>query len=253
MANADDPFLEVDGVTLRYRTARTQVTATWRVSFTVGQSDRFVMVGPSGCGKSTLLKAIGGYMAPVEGRISLRGTPITRPGPDRIMIFQEFDQLLPWKTVLDNVVFPLVASGKCDPRRAREIANHFIEKVHLTRAIDSYPHQLSGGMKQRVAIARGLAMEPALLLMDEPFAALDELTRRRMQDELLALWSEAKITLVFVTHSISEAVRIGSRILLLSPHPGRVQAELPGIPADASPAVAAELERDIHGRLFEHA
>jgi NitT/TauT family transport system ATP-binding protein len=253
MASGREPFLEVSGVTLRYRTARTQVTATWRVSFSVAQSDRFVMLGPSGCGKSTLLKAIGGYMAPAEGRIALRGVPVTRPGPDRIMIFQEFDQLLPWKTVIDNVAFPLIASGKCDRRRAREIAAHFVEKVHLTRAADSYPHQLSGGMKQRVAIARGLAMEPELLLMDEPFAALDELTRRRMQDELLALWAEAKITLVFVTHSISEAVRIGNRILLLSPHPGRVQAELPGIPADAPPALAAELERDIHGRLFEHA
>ena len=253
MSAAAEPFLDVAGVTLRYRTPTTQVTATWRVSFAVARSNRFVMLGPSGCGKSTLLKAIGGYMAPAEGRITLRGTPITRPGPDRIMIFQEFDQLLPWKTVLDNVAFPLIASGKCDRKRARELAAHFVEKVHLTRAAGSYPHQLSGGMKQRVAIARGLAMEPELLLMDEPFAALDELTRRRMQDELLALWSEAKITLVFVTHSISEAVRIGNRILLLSPHPGRVQAELSGIPADASPAAAAELEREIHGRLFEHA
>jgi NitT/TauT family transport system ATP-binding protein len=248
-----EPFLEVAGVTLRYRTATTQVTATWRVSFAVGRSDRFVMLGPSGCGKSTLLKAIGGYMAPAEGRITLRGVPVTRPGPDRIMIFQEFDQLLPWKTVLDNVAFPLVASGKCDRRRARELAAHYVEKVHLARFAGSYPHQLSGGMKQRVAIARGLAMEPEVLLMDEPFAALDELTRRRMQDELLALWSDARITLVFVTHSISEAVRIGSRILLLSPHPGRVQAELAGLPADAPAAATAELERDIHGRLFADA
>lgn len=253
MAAAGEPFLDIDGVTLRYRTARTQVTATWRVSFAVARQDRFVMLGPSGCGKSTLLKAIGGYMAPTEGRITLRGAPITRPGPDRIMIFQEFDQLLPWKTVLENVIFPLVASGKCDRRQARDIAAHYVEKVHLGRAANSYPHQLSGGMKQRVAIARGLAMEPELLLMDEPFAALDELTRRRMQDELLALWGEARITLVFVTHSISEAIRIGSRILLLSPHPGRVQAELDGLPAEAPAAAAAELEREIHGRLFEHA
>jgi NitT/TauT family transport system ATP-binding protein len=254
MAEAAPPaFLDVSGVTLRYRTATTQVTATWRVDFSVAQSDRFVMLGPSGCGKSTLLKAIGGYLTPAEGRITLRGVPITRPGPDRIMIFQEFDQLLPWQTVLDNVAFPLIASRRCDRRRAREIAATFVDKVGLQRFAHTYPHTLSGGMKQRVAIARGLAMGPDVLLMDEPFAALDELTRRRMQDELLALWAEARITLIFVTHSISEAIRIGSRILLLSPHPGRVRAELPGLPATAPAAAAAELEQEIHGRLFEHA
>jgi NitT/TauT family transport system ATP-binding protein len=246
-------FLEVSGVTLRYRTATSHVTATYRVNFAVEQSDRFVMLGPSGCGKSTLLKAIGGYMVPAEGGIALRGVPITRPGPDRIMIFQEFDQLLPWKTVAENVAFPLVASGKLDRRHAKQAAAHFVDKVGLGRFAHSYPHTLSGGMKQRVAIARGLAMGPDLLLMDEPFAALDELTRRRMQDELLALLADAPITLIFVTHSISEAIRIGSRILLLSPHPGRVRIELPGLPADAPAAAAAELEREIHGRLFEHA
>jgi NitT/TauT family transport system ATP-binding protein len=212
------PLLDVRGVTLRYKTRDHLVTATYRVDFTVLRSDRFVLLGPSGCGKSTLLKAVGGYMAPVEGEIRLKGQRVTRPGPDRMMVFQEFDQLLPWKTVRQNVAFALRTSGKLRGRAADEKAMQYIEKVHLTRFADAYPHTLSGGMKQRVAIARGMAMEPDILLMDEPFAALDALTRRRMQDELLALWEETRFTVLFVTHSIPEAVKIGNRILLLSPH-----------------------------------
>ena len=145
-------------------------------------------------------------------------------GPDEV--FQEFDQLLPWKTVRQNVVFALQTSGKLRGRAADEKAMQYIEKVHLTRFADAYPHTLSGGMKQRVAIARGMAMEPDILLMDEPFAALDALTRQRMQDELLMLWEETRFTVLFVTHSIPEAVKVGNRILLLSPHPGQVKAEL---------------------------
>jgi NitT/TauT family transport system ATP-binding protein len=142
------------------------------------------------------------------------------------MVFQEFDQLLPWKTVKQNVTFALTASGKNNGSAAEKQALYYIEKVGLTKFADSYPHTLSGGMKARVAIARGMAMEPDILLMDEPFAALDALTRRRMQDELLRLWDDTKFTVLFVTHSIPEAVKIGNRILLLSPHPGQVKAEL---------------------------
>src|SRR5205085_3698015 len=135
-------------------------------------------------------------------------------------------QLLPWKTVKQNVMFALTASGKLAGREAEARAMHYIEKVNLSKFADAHPHTLSGGMKQRVAIARGMAMEPDILLMDEPFAALDALTRRTCQDELLQLWSETKFTVLFVTHSIAEAIRIGNRILLLSPHPGRVKAEV---------------------------
>ena len=246
------PLLEVSGLTLQYRTARHIVTATYRVDFQVHAGDRFVLLGPSGCGKSSLLKAVGGYLPPVEGTIRLSGRTVAEPGPDRMMVFQEFDQLLPWKTVLENVAFPLLATGRARGADARERAARYVEKVGLTRFAASFPHTLSGGMKQRVAIARGMAMEPEILLMDEPFAALDALTRRKMQEELLALWAGTRFTVLFVTHSIEEAVRLGTRILLLTPHPGQVRAELAGLPADRLGTEAqADLERRIHGLLFE--
>ena len=249
LANA--PLLDVDGVTLRYKTPGVVITATERVSFSVNASDRFVLLGPSGCGKSTLLKAIGGYIRPSEGRITIKSRDVTGPGADRMMVFQEFDQLLPWKTVLENVTFPLIEARRMRRKEAEAKARHYIEKVNLTRAIDSYPHTLSGGMKQRVAIARGMAMEPDILLMDEPFAALDALTRRTCQDELLQLWAETQFTVLFVTHSIAEAIKIGNRVLLLSPHPGRVKAEVVDVdrasPTDGS---AGRLEKEIHDLLF---
>ena len=245
------PLVEVSGVTLQYKTREHLVTATYRIDFNVYRSDRFVLLGPSGCGKSTLLKAVGGYLQPTEGEIRLKGKTVTKPGPDRMMVFQEFDQLLPWKTVLQNVMFPLVSSGKFGRRQAKERAMNYIAKVRLTNFANSYPHTLSGGMKQRVAIARGMAMEPDVLLMDEPFAALDALTRVRMQDELLALWDEIKFTVIFVTHSIPEAIKIGNRILLMSPHPGQVKAEISSVPRSTETTVeATELSNRIHDLLF---
>ncbi|KMO39698.1 ABC transporter [Methylobacterium tarhaniae] len=244
-------LLDVRGVTLRYKTPNVLVTATERVSFRVETSDRFVLLGPSGCGKSTLLKAVGGYLHPSEGEIRIKDRVVKEPGADRMMVFQEFDQLLPWKTVLENVTFPLLNARKMSRREAEERARGYIEKVGLTRAIDSYPHTLSGGMKQRVAIARGMAMEPDILLMDEPFAALDALTRRTCQDELLQLWEETKFTVLFVTHSIAEAIKIGNRILLLSPHPGRVKAEVRDVDKVSSQdGSAGQLEQQIHDLLF---
>nr|WP_321923300.1 ABC transporter ATP-binding protein [Burkholderia sp. BCC1998] len=219
-------LLAIDRVSLEYRSGARIVRATHQVSFDVYGSDRFVLLGPSGCGKSTLLKAIAGFIEPVSGSIALDGRPVQGPGPDRIVVFQEFDQLPPWKTVVENVAFPLRAAAKLSRAEARERALHYLDKVGLGAFADAYPHTLSGGMKQRVAIARALAMQPRVLLMDEPFAALDALTRRKMQEELLRLWDEFRFTLLFVTHSIEEALVVGNRILLLSPHPGRVRAEL---------------------------
>ena len=223
---AGGPLLAIDGVSLDYRTADRSVRAVHRLSLDVWSRDRFVLLGPSGCGKSTLLKAVAGFVTPTEGSIRLDGRPVTAPGPDRIVVFQDYDQLPPWKTVHENVVFPLRVSGRLGRREAGERASHYLDKVGLTRVAQSYPHTLSGGMKQRVAIARALAMQPRVLLMDEPFAALDALSRLRMQEELLTLWREVGFTLLFVTHSIEEALIVGSRVGLLSPHPGRLRAEL---------------------------
>lgn len=230
------PIVRVEDVTLQYKTPDHLVTATYKVSFDIHRAERFVMLGPSGCGKSTILKSIAGFHPPAGGTIRLKGQPIRQPGPDRMMVFQEFDQLMPWKTVLGNVMMPMLSNG-VRPVEAKDRALEVIAKVNLSKFADVYPHMLSGGMKQRAAIARAMAMKPDVLLMDEPYAALDALTRRKMQDELLQLWDDIRFTLIFVTHSIEEAAIVGSRILVLTPHPGQVLAEL------NSPGFSAE-ERD---------
>lgn len=251
--SAAPALLDVSGVTLQYKTPRHLVTATYRVSFNVHQGDRYVILGPSGCGKSTMLKAVGGFMSPVEGSIKIRGRKVDGPGPDRMMVFQEFEQLMPWKTVFGNVLFPMKATRKFPRGEAEARANSVIEKVGLSKFKDVYPHMLSGGMKMRVAIARAMALEPDILLMDEPFAALDALTRRSMQQELLSLWNQLRFTVMFVTHSIEEAVLVGSRVLVLSPHPGRVRAELDASQLDYDaidrPEFGAMTKR-IHDLLF---
>ncbi|MBH3430428.1 ABC transporter ATP-binding protein [Pseudomonas alkylphenolica] len=251
---ATPPLLQVDNVSLEYRTAQRVVRATHQVNFEVDKADRFVLLGPSGCGKSTLLKAVAGFIEPQEGQIRLQGQAVHGPGPDRIVVFQEFDQLPPWKTVKQNVMFPLLASGTLKRKEAEARALHYLEKVGLGGFADAYPHTLSGGMKARVAIARALAMQPKVLLMDEPFAALDALTRRKMQEELLLLWEEVRFTLLFVTHSIEEALVVGNRILLLSPHPGRVRAEIHSHQYDLQSLGASDFQasaRRIHRLLFD--
>jgi NitT/TauT family transport system ATP-binding protein len=247
------PLLSVQGVSLQYQNADQLITATYRISFDVLRADRFVVLGPSGCGKSTLLKAIGGFHTPTEGRILLAGAAVQSPGPDRACVFQEFDQLLPWKTVRHNIVFALTTGARLSHKEALERAAHYIDKVGLNEFADAYPHTLSGGMKQRVAIARAMAMEPAILLMDEPFAALDAMTRAHMQAELLQLWHDVRFTVLFVTHSIPEAIRIGSRILLLSAHPGQVRAEIDCAGTDARDAEGKLLSTRIQQLLFDRA
>jgi len=248
----NEPLLKARGVTIDYQSDRGIVRATHDVSFEVWRGDRFVLLGPSGCGKSTLLKAVGGFIAPRAGSLQLDGKPILKPGPDRIVVFQEFDQLPPWKTVKQNVMFPLLAGG-IPKKEAEARAMDWLAKVGLAPFADAYPHTLSGGMKARVAIARALAMQPEILLMDEPFAALDALTRRRMQEELQALWEESPFTMLFVTHSIEEALVVGNRILLLSPHPGRVRAEINSHQFGLHSAGGGEFQATasrIHGLLF---
>jgi NitT/TauT family transport system ATP-binding protein len=192
-------------------------------------------------------------MLPAEGSMRIHGREIESPGPDRMMVFQEFEQLMPWKTVYQNVLFPMKVTKKFTSAEAAVRADTVVEKVGLTKFRDIYPHMLSGGMKMRVAIARAMALEPDILLMDEPFAALDALTRRTMQQELLSLWDQLGFTVLFVTHSIEEAIIIGSRILVLSPHPGRVRAELDADGLDHNSIGRPEfgvLSKRIHTLLF---
>ncbi len=248
------PLLQVRDLSIDYDTPERRVRATHRVSLDVYAGDRYILLGASGCGKSSLLKTLGGFITPSEGQVLLDGKPVKGSGPDRVVVFQEFDQLPPWKTVRENVIFPLVASGSLSRAQAAKRADEYIEKVGLSAFANVHPHQLSGGMKQRVAIARALAMQPRVLLMDEPFAALDALTRRRMQEELLALWQELRFTLVFVTHSIEEALVVGNRIAILSPHPGRLRAEINSHGFDLADQGSVEFQaatQRIHGLLFD--
>jgi len=263
LARAADPgaaaapspvLLQVRDLVLQYKTPEHQVTATWNVGFDVHRGDRFILLGPSGCGKSSILKAVAGFLKPAAGSIRLDGRPIAGPGPDRLVVFQEFEQLLPWKTVRENVLFPMRVTRRFDPHEIEARADSVIDKVGLRRFADAFPHTLSGGMKMRVAIARALAMQPAILLMDEPFAALDALTRRKMQEDLLKLCEQTSLTMLFVTHSIEEAILLGSRILVLSPHPGRVRAELNAHHfafADLDAPEFTVLQRRITAMLFQ--
>ncbi|WP_336082238.1 ABC transporter ATP-binding protein [Nocardia sp. SSK8] len=197
-------------------------TAIDDISIEVGAGEFLVLVGPSGSGKSTLLDLLGGLSTPSSGRILLDGAPITGPGLDRGVVFQQY-ALLPWRTARANIQFGLEAKGV--PRKERKaIADHYLELVGLTGFGDRYPHELSGGMKQRVAIARSLAFDPEVLLMDEPFAALDAQTRESLQDELLRIWEATGKTILFITHGIDEAVYLGQRVAVLTSRPGRIKA-----------------------------
>jgi NitT/TauT family transport system ATP-binding protein len=187
------------------------------------------LVGPSGCGKSTLLDLLGGLTPPSSGRILLDGRPIVGPARDRGIVFQQY-ALFPWRTAAENVEFGLDIAG-LEPRQRRDIARHHLDLVDLSPFADRYPHELSGGMKQRVAIARSLAYDPELLLMDEPFAALDAQTRETLQGELQRIWRSTGKTIVFITHGIDEAVVLGQRVAVMTSRPGRIKQVI-DIPAE---------------------
>jgi NitT/TauT family transport system ATP-binding protein len=213
-------------VTKSYATQDGPFTALDRISFDVRQGQFVAIVGPSGCGKSTLLQIVGGLAAATSGEVLVDGARIDAPRPDKIgIVFQE-PLLLPWKSALENVEFPLALAGEPKPaRRAR--AQELLALVGLTDFAKSFPHQLSGGMRQRVAIARGLVRHPRMLLMDEPFAALDEQTRTRMWGELLRIWEQSRATVLFVTHSLVEAIYLADEVLVMAARPGRIVAHLP--------------------------
>jgi NitT/TauT family transport system ATP-binding protein len=224
------------------------VTALDGVTFDVHNGQFVVLVGPSGCGKSTLLDLLGGLGTPTSGRILVDGSPVTGPGLDRGIVFQQY-ALLPWRTAQANVEFGLEA--KAVPRRERpERARHFLDLVGLSGFADRYPHELSGGMKQRVAIARSLAFDPDVLLMDEPFAALDAQTRESLQDELMRIWERTGKTVVFITHGIEEAVYLGQRVAIMTSRPGRIK-QIVDVPL-GSRSAAEDLRSDPAFARYRH-
>jgi len=213
--------LRAERVQLGYWAPEGFTLAVQDATFSVAPREKAIVIGPSGCGKSTLLKAVAGFIRPTAGRIQVEGRENLEPGPDRAVVFQEFDQLFPWRSVLDNVAYPLRING-WKRRDALARAREFVELTSLGRAADRYPHQLSGGMKQRVAIARALALDPAMLLMDEPFGSLDMLTRARLQQELNGIIARTHTTLLLVTHSMDEALTVGDKVVVLAGSPSTV-------------------------------
>lgn len=219
------------------------------IDLNVSENQFVSILGPSGCGKSTLLSMVAGLEAATEGSISLQEKEIKKAGPDRGMVFQQ-PSLFPWLNVQDNVTFPL--KGTMSKSEARTRADHFLKMVHLSRFKSSFTYELSGGMQQRVAIARALAMDPKVLLMDEPFGALDEQTRHILQDELIKIWQETQKTILFVTHSIQEAIKLSDRVVVMGTRPGRIIADfavdIPR-PRKRDDVEVIELEKRVMGLL----
>jgi NitT/TauT family transport system ATP-binding protein len=218
--------IEIRDVSLVYDTPSGPVRAIDSASIRIAASEFLCIVGPSGCGKSTLLNLVAGFLSPTSGGIRIGGKPVTGRGLDRGVVFQDFAQLFPWRTALGNVTFGLEMKGVGKEEREKIALSH-LALVKLEKFAYSYPHHLSGGMQQRVAIARALAYNPSVLLMDEPFAALDALTRDAMQRLLAEIWRATRKTIVYVTHNVAEAIYLADRVVVMTPHPGRVKIELP--------------------------
>lgn len=216
--------LSVQGVSKRFRSRKEDVHALDDVSLEVGEGEFVCLLGPSGCGKSTLLNIIAGLERADTGSVQCNGAPVSEPGRERMMMFQE-SALFPWLDVLSNVLFGLRLKPGLDADERRKVAEFYLKLVGLEKFHHAYVHELSGGMKQRVALARALAPNPRVLLMDEPFAALDALTREQLYGDLQHIWRERKKTIVFVTHNVREACCLGDRVVLFSPHPGRIQEQ----------------------------
>ena len=216
-----DPFLAIKDLGLIFKTNSTPLTALQDVSFAVQPAEMLCLLGPSGCGKTTLLKVLAGFIQPSSGQVLVRGNQVTTPGPERCVVFQE-DALFPWLTVAENIAFGLKGKG-IGRRQCKEMVDHYLSLVGLTAFASYLPTEISGGMKQRVALARVLILEPEILLMDEPFAALDAQTREEMQQLLLQLWKTLGHTIVFVTHDVREAVTLADRVLMMDRNPGRVK------------------------------
>jgi NitT/TauT family transport system ATP-binding protein len=232
-------MVEIEALSKRYEVDDGEIVALSSISLGIEEGEFVCLLGPSGCGKSTLLKIVAGLIAPSAGAIRINGRAVAGPGPDRAVVFQDY-ALFPWMTVADNVEFGLAARG-VDAARRRAPAAELLRAVGLGEFAAKFPHHLSGGMKQRVSIARALAVDPVLLLMDEPFGALDAQTRYVMQQELLRIWRAYRKTVLFVTHSIEEALYLGDRVVIMTARPGRIKQEL---------RVTTPRPRDITGAEF---
>jgi NitT/TauT family transport system ATP-binding protein len=250
---AELPILDVRGVGKTYELNGQKIEALRDANLTVRKGEFVCLIGASGCGKSTLLRIVAGFEAPTAGEALMWDKPVDGPAPDRGMVFQDYG-LFPWLTVRQNIGFGPQSRG-LPKQEVRDTAERFVNMVGLTRFADAYPHQLSGGMKQRVAIARVLANDADMVLMDEPFGALDAMTRERLQDELLDIWQRTKLTVLFVTHSIEEAIFLADRVVVMEPGPGRIASEhrieLPR-PRDVASPEFNEVRRELSARLHSH-
>ena len=245
--------IELRNITLEYNSGDNPVLALQDISFSVEPSEFLCVVGQSGCGKTTMLNIAAGFLEPTKGTILIGGKAVTGKGLDRGVVFQDFAQLFPWRTAQRNVEFGLEMKGLPKTER-EETALRFLRLVNLEKFARSYPHELSGGMQQRVAIARALAYNPAVLLMDEPFAALDALTREEMQRFLVDVWKETKKTVIYVTHNVAEAVYLADRVIVFSPHPGTVKAQVKitlARPRDTLSVEFLEYQKEIVSHIVE--
>lgn len=253
MVEATIPILQMKNVSKTYVQNGQSIEALRGANLTVRKGEFICLIGASGCGKSTLLRMAAGFETATQGEVLMWGMPIAGPGPSRGMVFQDYG-LFPWLSVRDNIGFGPKSRGRATIE-IRDTVDRFIELVGLQRFADVYPHQLSGGMKQRVAIARVLANDAEVVLMDEPFGALDAMTRERLQDELVEIWSRTGLTVLFVTHAIEEAIFLADRVVVMSPGPGRIENEYSidlRRPRDVSSTEFNELRRMLSSQLHSH-
>jgi len=243
--------IEARKISFQYQTNAGPVLAVKEASFTVAPTEFLCVLGPSGCGKTTILNMLAGFLTPTGGEILMDGKPISVREHNRGVVFQDFAQLFPWRTARQNVEFGLEMRGASKAER-RETAQQFLKLVKLEKFADVYPHQLSGGMQQRIAIARALAYNPGVLLMDEPFAALDAMTRDEMQKQLTEVWQATRKTVVYITHNVAEAVFLADHVLVMAPHPGTIKARIPmALPRPRDPLSAdfVALQRQVLANL----
>jgi NitT/TauT family transport system ATP-binding protein len=255
LADLDPSLIEIDGVSHVYDAASGPVHALETVDLTIAENEFVCFMGPSGCGKTTILNIVAGFLEPTSGTVRLDGAPISAPGPDRAMVFQD-DAVFPWMTVEQNIAFSLRVRG-VPSAKSQPIVDHYVDLVNLGEFRGAWPRQLSGGMRKRVDLARAYAADPRVLLLDEPFAALDVITKEYLQLELHRIWLVERKTVVFVTHDVEEAIFLADRVYLMSSRPGRIVATYePGLPVPRDMSIKVddgflEVRKEIRSRMAE--